>query len=98
MRSRLSAFEIFRRDSWNTDPFRNLDLDIENLESLSLKKINKKLQNRVESEIISYVLTQTGWNRKRAAKVLDISYRAILYKIKDLNLENPTGNSMIWDI
>ena len=82
----------------NTDPFRNFDLDIENLESLSLKEINKKLQNRVESELISYVLNQTGWNRKRAAKLLDISYRAILYKIKDLNLEHPTGNSMIWGI
>ena len=82
----------------NTHIFRNLGLDIENLESLSLKRINKTLQNKMERELISYVLHQTGWNRKRAAKVLRISYRAMLYKIKELELENTRDNSMIWGL
>jgi DNA-binding NtrC family response regulator len=32
------------------------------------------------------VLQQTRWNRVRAAKLLGISYRALLYKIKDAGL------------
>jgi two-component system, NtrC family, response regulator AtoC len=30
-------------------------------------------------------LEQTHWNRKRAAKQLQISYKALLYKLKQLN-------------
>ena len=58
-----------------------------NLSSLSLKKIKKKTTNRVEKEFISYVLEKTIWNRTKAAKILDISYKALLYKIKDLDIE-----------
>ena len=94
--SELETEEPVCSSSPNMNPFSNLELNVKSLESLSLKEINKKLQNKVETEVISYVLNQTGWNRKRAAKLLDISYRAILYKIKELNLENPSGNSMIW--
>ena len=50
----------------------------------------------MEKEMISYVLNKTGWNRKKASKILDISYRAILYKIKDLNLANPGDDSILW--
>jgi two-component system response regulator AtoC len=32
------------------------------------------------------VLKETRWNRVRAAKLLGISYRALLYKIKDVGL------------
>ena len=59
-----------------------------NLSSLSLKKIRKKTTNRVEKEFISYVLEKTIWNRTKAAKILDISYKALLYKIKDLDIES----------
>jgi two-component system response regulator AtoC len=57
------------------------------LSSLSLKKIRKKTADRVEKEFISYVLEKTIWNRTKAAKILDISYKALLYKIKDLDIE-----------
>ena len=36
-----------------------------------------------EREAILQALEQTQWNRVRAAKLLEISYRALLYKIKD---------------
>jgi transcriptional regulator with PAS, ATPase and Fis domain len=58
-----------------------------NLSSLSLKKIRKKTADRVEKEFISYILEKTIWNRTKAAKILDISYKALLYKIKDLDIE-----------
>jgi DNA-binding NtrC family response regulator len=61
--------------------------------SFSLKKITKKAVARVEKEIISYVLEKTGWNRSKAAKILKISYKTLLYKITDLNI-NPESDSV----
>jgi transcriptional regulator with PAS, ATPase and Fis domain len=60
------------------------------LSSLSLKKVKKKALDRVEREVISYVLEKTGWNRSKAAKILNISYKTILCKIKDLDIKPPT--------
>ena len=62
-----------------------------NLSSLSLKKIKKKTLDRVEKEVISYVLKKTGWNRSKATKILKISYKTLLYKIQDLEIEPPTN-------
>ncbi len=61
----------------------------QDLASLSLKKIKKKAMDHVEKEVISYVLEKTGWNRSKATKVLNISYKTLLYKIKDLGIEPP---------
>jgi DNA-binding NtrC family response regulator len=58
-----------------------------NLSSLSLKKVRKKALDRVEREVITYVLEKTGWNRSKAAKILNISYKALLYKIKELDIK-----------
>jgi transcriptional regulator with PAS, ATPase and Fis domain len=66
-----------------------LDLSKIDLASLSLKKIKKKAMDRVEREVISYVLDKTGWNRSKATKILNISYKTLLYKIKDLGIERP---------
>lgn len=55
----------------------------------SLKSVKKKAMDSVEKEIISYVLKETGWNRSKASKILKISYKTLLYKISDLNLEPP---------
>ncbi len=43
---------------------------------------------REEAEInaISIALKQTGWNRKRAAKLLSVSYRGLLYKMRRHNI------------
>ena len=60
------------------------------LANLSLKKIKKKAMDRVEKEVISYVLEKTGWNRSKATKILKISYKTLLYKIKDLGIEPPS--------
>ncbi len=71
-----------------------LEFDTNNppdLSSLSLKKIKKKAIVRVEKEVISYVLEKTGWNRSKATKILNISYKTLLYKIKDLEIEPPKG-------
>jgi two-component system, NtrC family, response regulator AtoC len=46
---------------------------------------------RDEAEIlaISSALNKTGWNRKRAAQLLSISYRGLLYKIRRHNIAPP---------
>jgi DNA-binding NtrC family response regulator len=39
-----------------------------------------------EIHAISTALLETGWNRKRAAQLLSISYRGLLYKIRQHNI------------
>jgi transcriptional regulator with PAS, ATPase and Fis domain len=56
------------------------------LSDLSLKKIRKAAGNRVEKAVISYALDKTGWNRFKASQILDISYTALLGKIKELDV------------
>ena len=52
-----------------------------------LKEVKKNAVQEAEGKLISAVLQETGWNRKKAAKILQISYKALLYKIKDLGLD-----------
>jgi two-component system response regulator AtoC len=54
---------------------------------------NYSLKNRVgdvvaqeEKILISEVLSKTNWNRRKAAQLLEISYRSLLYKIKEYQL------------
>jgi DNA-binding NtrC family response regulator len=42
----------------------------------------RKLRVQTEVYAIGCALERTGWNRKRAAKLLSISYRGLLYKIR----------------
>ena len=46
----------------------------------------RSLRAETEMQAISQALEQTGWNRKRAAKLLSISYRGLLYKIRQHNI------------
>lgn len=59
------------------------------LKSFSLKEIKRRTLDKVEKEAISYVLGRTDWNRSKAAKILKISYKTLLYKISGLNIERP---------
>ena len=52
-----------------------------------LKEIKKKAVQEAERKLIKVVLQETGWNRKRAATMLQISYKALLYKIRELGIE-----------
>ena len=56
-------------------------------EPVSLKDIARQAARGAEREAIARALKETGWNRVRAAKLLKISYRALLYKIKDAGLD-----------
>jgi len=63
------------------------------IEPVSLKQASKAASNQVERHLISQVLVATGGNRKRAADKLGISYKALLYKIKQAETEpQPASN------
>jgi two-component system response regulator AtoC len=49
----------------------------------SLKEVHKEAMVKAEAEVIKKALELTNWNRKRAADMLSISYKALLYKIKE---------------
>lgn len=54
-----------------------------------LKHLVRNLKGDAESVAIAQALEGTGWNRKVAASDLQISYKALLYKIKQYNLYPP---------
>ena len=54
----------------------------------TLKEIGRRASQAAEREAIAKMLEQTGWNRVRTARALRISYRALLYKIKQAGLDN----------
>src|SRR5882724_3750607 len=53
---------------------------------ISLKKLTRKAVHEMERKIILRVLQHHHWNRKAAARALNISYRALLYKIRNAGL------------
>src|SRR5881398_3474053 len=53
---------------------------------ISLKKLTRQATRALERKIILRVLHNHHWNRKQAARTLNISYRALLYKIRDAGL------------
>ena len=55
----------------------NKDLVINYVNPSSLKTL----------KTIEHVLHHTGWNRKQAAKLLKVSYKTLLQKIRDCDLE-----------
>jgi DNA-binding NtrC family response regulator len=50
----------------------------------SLKMAARAASRRAERELIMQALERTRWNRKRAAQDLQISYKSLLYKIKQI--------------
>jgi DNA-binding NtrC family response regulator len=59
---------------------------VKNLDKISLKKIAAIFMQRAEKKLLKKALESTNWNRKRAAKLLDISYKSLLNKIKEYKL------------
>jgi two-component system, NtrC family, response regulator AtoC len=53
----------------------------------SLKDIGRNAAREAERELIFRTLQQTRWNRREAAEILGISYKALLYKIKEAELD-----------
>jgi len=59
-----------------------------------LKEVGKRAARIAEREAILRALMRTGWNKRKAAKRLQISYKALLYKIKDCEIIDPRSAVM----
>ena len=70
----------------NAAPVDTSTLPTEEDPAYSLKSRIGKIVAHEEKKLIGEVLTKTNWNRRRASELLEISYRSLLYKIKDYNL------------
>ena len=55
----------------------------------SLKLVGRTAARAAERELMLRMLNRTRWNRKEAAEILGISYKALLYKIKEHRLDDP---------
>ncbi len=62
-------------------------------EKVSLKQAARAASREAEKELILKVLTRTRWNRRRAAQELQISYKALLYKLKQIGYGGEYGAS-----
>ena len=63
-----------------------LGAELANGNGVDLKQIAKKAARVAEKRVIAKVLQETRWNRKEAAERLKISYKALLYKMKENGL------------
>jgi len=59
-----------------------------NGKSVSLKEAARAASREAEKELILKALTRTRWNRRRAAQELRISYKALLYKLKQIGYQD----------
>jgi two-component system response regulator AtoC len=57
-------------------------------QSHSLKAASRAASREAERELILKALARTRWNRKRAAQELQISYKSLLYKLKQIGLND----------
>jgi two-component system response regulator AtoC len=64
---------------------------LKGIENLCLKEVGKQAAEAAEKEIIENILQETHWNRKQAAQLLRVSYKALLYKIQKYRLDDLKG-------
>jgi two-component system, NtrC family, response regulator AtoC len=81
----LGNEEVISADLTPRSPdYFNTDIPVDG--QISLKKLTRQVVRELERKVILKVLQNHHWNRKQAAKALSISYRALLYKIRDAGL------------
>ena len=54
----------------------------------SLKSLIQNIKSEAERNAIGTALQKTGWNRKAAARLLQVSYRTLLYKIDQYHMSS----------
>jgi DNA-binding NtrC family response regulator len=62
-------------------------------EKSSLKLLVRNAKGEAERGAIAQALEETHWNRKAAARLLNVSYRALLYKIQEYRLTPPVESA-----
>lgn len=57
--------------------------------AMDLKDLVRGMKEQAESEAIARALEQTNWNRKQTAEILNISYKALFYKMRQYGIVLP---------
>ena len=65
-------------------------------ERSSLKLLVRNAKGEAERSAIAHALEQTHWNRKAAARLLNVSYRALLYKIQEYHMAPPVESTRLF--
>ncbi len=82
--------EIERREAGESRARTGLQALLEEIEETAgdvpLREVGRRVAQQAEREAIERVLRRTGWNRKQAAKLLNVSYKTLLQKIRDCGL------------
>jgi two-component system response regulator AtoC len=73
----------------DSDPLPEISFD----GPVSLKKLTRQTVRKIEARIILSALHANNWNRKKAARALGISYRALLYKLKEVGIPQRRGSA-----
>jgi two-component system response regulator AtoC len=61
---------------------------------VGLKSVARSAKDEAEAEAIKQALDQTNWNRKQAAALLQISYKALLYKIRQYGIAQSKSHKL----
>ena len=64
-------------------------------EGSGMRSIMRNVKDRTEAHLIQNALEVSGWNRRHAAKYLNISYRGLLYKIQQYHLAPNPSNMVV---
>jgi two-component system response regulator AtoC len=59
--------------------------------NMSLKDVGSRAAEQAEKELVLRILEETSWNRKQAARRLNICYKALLNKLKRWQIDNRHG-------
>jgi two-component system response regulator AtoC len=82
--------EIARREAGDPRSRTGLQTLLDEIEETAgdvpLREVGKRVAQQAEREAIERVLRHTGWNRKQAAKLLNVSYKTLLQKIRECGL------------
>jgi two-component system response regulator AtoC len=82
--------EVLRADRSGKPPGSSLLRLIEEIEAtagqIPLREVGRRAAQEAERETIDRVLHHTHWNRKQAARLLGVSYKTLLQKIRDCGL------------
>jgi transcriptional regulator with AAA-type ATPase domain len=81
---RKNSREYFLRAAGSEDlpKIQEIKKSLPDMHNLSLKKVCEEFVARTEKKLMQRALESTNWNRKKAAQLLNISYKSMLNKIK----------------
>ncbi len=83
--------ELERRENGKTAERSALQALLDEVEETAgdvpLREVGRRMAQQAERETIERILLRTSWNRKQAAKLLNVSYKTLLQKIRECGLE-----------